>query len=51
MTAIGEGVTLVKVGDRVVSESLNGAYAEFATAQADRLVKVPDGIDIKKGRR
>ena len=38
VTAIGKDVTLVKVGDRVVSESLNGAYAEFATVQADRLV-------------
>jgi NADPH2:quinone reductase len=47
VTAIGKGVTLVKVGDRVVSESLNGSYAEFATVQAERLVVVPDGIDIK----
>jgi NADPH2:quinone reductase len=47
VTAIGKGVTLVKVGDRVVSESLNGSYAEFATVQAERLVVVPDGIDNK----
>ena len=47
VTAIGKGVTLVKVGDRVVSESLNGAYAEFATVQADRLVVLPDGVDIR----
>ena len=46
VTAVGEGVTLVKVGDRVVSESLNGSYAESATVQADRLVRVPDGVDI-----
>lgn len=47
VTAIGKGVALVKVGDRVVSESLNGAYAEFATVQADRLVVLPDGVDIR----
>ncbi len=47
VTAIGKGVTLVKVGDRVVSESLNGAYAEFTTVQADRLVVLPDGVDIR----
>ena len=47
VTAIGKGVTLVKVGDRVVSESLNGAYAELATVQADRLVVIPDGIDTR----
>jgi NADPH2:quinone reductase len=47
VTAIGEGVSLVKAGDRVVSESLNGSYAESATVQADRLVVVPDGIDLK----
>jgi NADPH:quinone reductase len=47
VTAIGKGVTLVKVGDRVASESLNGAYADFATVQADRLVVLPDGIDTR----
>ena len=47
VTAVGPDVTLVKVGDRVVSESLNGAYAEFTTARADRLVRVPDDLDTK----
>lgn len=47
VTAVGADVTLVKVGDRVVSESLNGAYAEFTTARADRLVRVPDDLDTE----
>lgn len=48
VTAVGEGVTVVKPGDRVAAvESLQGAYAEFAKAPADRLIKVPDDIDLK----
>jgi NADPH2:quinone reductase len=47
VTAVGQGVTLVKAGDRVVSESLNGSYAELATVRAERLVQVPDGIDTR----
>ena len=40
--AVGDGVTEVSVGDRVVSESFRGAYAELAVAAADRLVRIPD---------
>jgi NADPH2:quinone reductase len=32
------------VGDRVVSASANGAYAEFCTAPAALTAKVPDGV-------
>lgn len=44
VVAVGDGVTEVKVGDRVVSESFRGAYAELAVAPAERLVRIPDRI-------
>jgi NADPH2:quinone reductase len=42
--AVGEGVTEVKVGDRVAYAGPIGAYAEQRLIQADRLVSLPDGI-------
>ncbi len=45
--AVGSHVTEVGIGDRVVSESFNGSYAEYATLRADRLVRVPEGIDMR----
>lgn len=44
VTAVGEGVTDVQVGDIVASAELRGAYAERAVAPADRTVPVPDGV-------
>ena len=44
--AVGAGVTTLTEGDRVASAEMPGAYAEFAVAEADRLVKVPDTIDF-----
>ncbi|MEW5686741.1 MAG: quinone oxidoreductase [Pseudomonadota bacterium] len=45
--AVGEGVTQVKVGDRVAYSGGFGAYAEANVVAADRVVKVPDGIDSR----
>ncbi len=45
--ALGEGVPNLKEGDRVAYAGPPGAYAEERTIPADRLVKVPDGIDTK----
>jgi len=43
--AVGQGVTLVKPGDRVAyTGAPPGAYAEARLYPADRLVKIPDGI-------
>jgi NADPH2:quinone reductase len=43
--AVGPGVTWVKAGDRVAyAGGPPGSYAEVRLAQADRLVKVPEGI-------
>lgn len=43
--AVGEGVTDLMVGDRVAYPQGIGAYAEERLIAADRLVKIPDGID------
>jgi NADPH2:quinone reductase len=40
----GSDVKTVKPGDRVAYTGVQGAYAEYATVPADRLVKVPAGI-------
>jgi NADPH2:quinone reductase len=45
ITAVGEGVTGFKVGDRVgYASGFIGAYAEAVNIPAERLVKIPDGI-------
>jgi NADPH2:quinone reductase len=44
---VGDGVELVKKGDRVAFAGVRGAYAEYAIAPADKLVHVPDAIDAK----
>ncbi len=45
--AIGPGVTTFKVGDRVAyCAAPLGAYAEWRNYPADKLVKIPDGIDF-----
>ena len=43
--AVGDGVTDLKVGDRVAYAGSIGAYAEARCAPADRVVKIPEGID------
>ncbi|MGE0874170.1 MAG: quinone oxidoreductase [Burkholderiales bacterium] len=43
--AVGQGVTLVKPGDRVAyCGGAPGAYAEARSFAADRLVKIPEGM-------
>ena len=42
--AVGEGVTLVKPGERVAYAATIGAYSEVRNIPADRLVKIPDGV-------
>lgn len=44
--ALGEGVTDLAVGDRIAYASPPiGAYAQSRVMPADRVVKVPDGVD------
>lgn len=46
--AVGEGVTEVKVGDRVAyAGGPVGAYAEARNIPAHRLLKLPDNIDFR----
>jgi NADPH2:quinone reductase len=49
VTAVGEGVTLVKPGDRVAYAGPMGGYATDRVLPADRLVKLPDGISFETG--
>ena len=43
---LGEGVSGLSVGDRVVYESRSsGSYAEYCLVPADRVARLPDGID------
>ena len=45
---IGAGVTTCRPGDRVVSETVRGAYAQYALAAAERLVPVPDRVTSRQ---
>ena len=45
---VGAGVVDLKEGDRVVSQSVKGAYAERAVVAADKAVKIPDGVSTKQ---
>ena len=49
VVAIGEGVSNLRVGDRVTSQALQGSYAEMAKGPAERVVRVPDSVDAKRG--
>ena len=43
--AVGEGVTTLQLGQRVVTGGTFGVWAEYFVAPAAALVPVPDGID------
>ncbi len=47
VTAVGDGVSLFSIGDRVAYASADGAYASERNADASQLVKVPDGISLE----
>ena len=49
VVAVGDDVTDIRVGDRVASVNFLGAYAELAIAKADRLVRIPDGVEARSG--
>jgi len=44
VAATGEDVAAIKAGDRVVTASASGAYAEYCTAPADFVAYVPDAV-------
>lgn len=43
--ALGEGVSGVKLGDRVIASSTYGGFAEEMAIDADRLVAIPEAMD------
>jgi len=46
---VGEGVTTLAVGDRVLAPMRYGAYAEEAVLDASHTVRMPDGMDYVTG--
>lgn len=48
VTEVGSEVTTLQPGDRVAYSSKLGSYAEYAAVPADRLVKIPDGLDFEQ---
>ena len=44
---VGAEVSEVEAGDRVAYTSVPGSYAEYAAVPADRLVKVPAGVETR----
>jgi len=46
VSAVGDGVSGWKVGDRVAAQTSQGGYADEVAVEADRLVAIPDGIDF-----
>lgn len=47
--ALGPDVTTFRPGDRVASESVLGAYAEYALVPAERLVPLPERVSTRLG--
>jgi len=48
--AVGEGVTKVKLGDRVyTATTLTGAYAEYALARENQVYPLPEKISFSQG--
>jgi NADPH2:quinone reductase len=45
VAAVGDDVPALNVGDRVVTATASGAYAEFCTAPADFVTFVPEAVD------
>jgi len=44
---VGEGVTAVQPGARVASVALRGSYAELSLAPADKVVELPEDVDVR----
>jgi NADPH:quinone reductase len=44
--AVGEGVTTVKVGDRVAWAMTRGSYAEYAAVPEAQLIKIPESVSF-----
>ncbi len=49
VSAVAQGVTEVRVGDKVAYTGVPGAYAQYAAVPAARLVVLPQGVSTKQG--
>ena len=49
VAGVGAGSSLFKEGDAVTWTGVPGAYAEYAVVPEQRLVRMPDGLDVKVG--
>jgi NADPH2:quinone reductase len=47
VTAVGDGVTSVNVGDRVAWAMQHGSYATEVAVNATSVIRVPDEVDLK----
>ena len=47
--SVGQGVTQEKEGDVVAYCSVQGSYAQQAVVPAARLIKMPQGLDVRDG--
>src|SRR5699024_1061536 len=48
VSKVGEGVTGVEIGKRVVTLIERGGYAEYVVAPAKGLIPIPDGVDYEQ---
>jgi NADPH:quinone reductase len=46
VAAVGDGVTTLEVGDRVVTAAASGGYAEFSTAPEQLVARVPSSVGL-----
>jgi NADPH:quinone reductase len=49
VSAVGEGVSSLKVGDRVAATMINGGFAEKLVVSELAAVKLPDAVDFQTG--
>ena len=49
VSAVGDGVGHIKVGDRVIASSGHGAFAEKVLVQAARIIPLPEGVSFEVG--
>lgn len=49
VSAVGAGVTMLKVGDRVAATMINGGFAEQLVVSELAAVKLPDSVDFQVG--
>ena len=49
VAAVGANVTGFQEGDAVAYTGIPGSYAEYILVPADRLVQMPEGLDVKVG--